>query len=245
MSEPFKFSRARIDHHIEKVGVDVRPPIEIGMEKDRVMTFFNQVSEQYPDLFETLSFSRTELSIQKRFEFPGKGQADVKTFSLTKRGPVFTFPRMFSELDGAEMDFEDIDAKVVEILKLFCKTFPQTQILRVGKVHEYIFHCEGDSVEYVARHFTRLSGVKEVFVRFNLESGGLNRNFQIQPVVKQQRSVHGTGEPVGFGVSVSVDCNNEDMSKPLEWTIIAGILSEARSFHETKAFDILNNLGEE
>lgn len=244
MAEAPKFTRARIDHHIEKMGFDVRPPIEIGIEKQRVMSFFDDVVKDHPQLFETLSFSRSELSIQKRLDFPGKGQVDVKTFSLTKRGPAFTIPRRLSDLD-TETDFDDLDDTIVSVLKVFKKHFVQTQVLRVGKVHEYIFDWETvDSVEFVTKHFTKLNVATEVFVRFNLARDGHNRVFQIQPVVKHQKN-GAKIESTGYGISASVDFNNADMSETLDWPRIHGILHEANHFHENEAFDILNNLGGE
>jgi hypothetical protein len=245
----FKFTKNSIDDYTEKIGVDVRPTIEIGLEQVRITEFYRTVSKKYPDLFESLLMGPTEFAIQKKLIFPGKGEATVPTFSLSNRGPVFMVPRKISALD-VETDLPPIADRIVEILKDFRGGFPQCHILRVGVVHEYVFDCSpADSVQLIATRFTRVGAVSEITVVFNKPRGGFNRLFTISPMIKRlaQPGAPPTAEPTepaGYGVKVTVDFNNADMTKPLERDGICGLLAEARDFHEKEAFDILNGEGD-
>ena len=95
----YKFSKNQIYAHTEKLGFDVRPIIEVKMERHKLTSFGEYLVDNFPDLFESLVTSANEFHIRKRLVFPGKGEADVQTFVLTRRGPVFVFPRLLSQLE--------------------------------------------------------------------------------------------------------------------------------------------------
>ena len=90
-----RFTKVRIYEHIEKLGFDVRPVIEV-----KLWTFGQRLIDRYPVLFESLVTGPSEFHIRKKLIFPGKGEAEVGTLGLTVRGPVFIFPRVLSQVDA-------------------------------------------------------------------------------------------------------------------------------------------------
>jgi len=245
---PFEFAEPVVDEHIEKIGLDVRPTIEIGMEKTRIYDLYRDVNEKYPDFFDTLQMSPSQFEIKKKFVVPGRGEAELATFAMTKRGFCVTIPRRIAALDS-ELDVpltDETDKRIAEVLKIFLKHFPTRKVLRVGKVHDYVFDCgQTDSTLLVAQKFTKITAPKEIFVRFNLRTEKYNRVFQIEPVLKQGRTEQGTPEIRGFGIRVSIDFNNCNMSEALDIDQIRVILHSANDFHGQEAFELLNNMGGE
>lgn len=239
--EPFQFSLALVDDYIERVGADVQPPIEIAMEGVRIQNYFKKLSADHPNLFESLVMSATEWRIVKKFDFPGKGTAQVPTFSLSPRGPVFMIPRRLSMI-GVETDLPPFDDIARELLEQFCEFFPSRQLLRVGKVHQMVFDCgKTDSFEIVADRFTLLEHrPAELRIRFNYQNDEYNRIFEIEPARRETRNQQGEVIDTGFAVKVSVDFNNCDMSKPLDTEDVREILADAQRFLDTEAFAILN-----
>ncbi len=90
----YKFSPNRIDDHQEKLGFDVRPIIEVRMERQRLWDFGQFLVDTFPQLFESLVTGASEFQVRKKLIFPGKAAADAQTLALTVRGPVFIFPRV-------------------------------------------------------------------------------------------------------------------------------------------------------
>ncbi len=239
MATDFQFSKHVIDDHYEKVGVDVRPSIEIRMELMRMQDFYRQVLEKHSNLFESLVMSPTEWRIQKKFTFPGKGEIELPTFVLTPRGIAFTIPRRVAELQS-EYDLPDSDKQLIQVLEIFRAVFPQCQFYKVGKVQEYFFDCSPhNSMALVAKRFTRVISPTELLIRFNLARDGYNRIFTIQPAVKQRKEAGGLKE-IGQGVRVSADFNNVDMSRALRSEDIRKIMYDADAFHDNEVFGVLN-----
>lgn len=50
----FRFTREAINQHVETIGIDVRPPIEVKADRLKIQDFYNRVSDGYPKLFESL-----------------------------------------------------------------------------------------------------------------------------------------------------------------------------------------------
>lgn len=82
-ADPFKFSRAKIDEHTIKVGVDIRPVIECKLDRVKLFDVGQKLVDKYPNLFESLVQSPTEFLIRKKFVFPGKGEVDLPTLAIT------------------------------------------------------------------------------------------------------------------------------------------------------------------
>jgi hypothetical protein len=239
-----KISQERIDEHIEKIGVDIRPAIECRMERQKLFDFSNALVEKWPRLFESIVQSANEFSIRKKFIFPGKGEADIVTLGITARGPVFIFPRILSVFQE-ETDLGSSEEVVYSSLKLFHERFPHIGIVRVGQVNEYIFDLGPmDSMKFLAEHFTKIKVPVngELRLRINRPSDDYNRIIDMQATKKIERTpeMPGADNIVGYGLKVTVDFNNRDASKPIDDTRIRAIIYESTEFNKTDLYTFLN-----
>lgn len=98
----FKFSMAAVDHWVEQVGIDVRPVVEVRVDRVKLEEFATWLTEQWPGLYENVVRGPDQFQVTKKFIFPGKGEVEHPTFTLTNRGVSFVFPRKLSMLGGEE-----------------------------------------------------------------------------------------------------------------------------------------------
>ncbi len=244
MAEFFEFSRSRIDDHTEKVGIDIRPVIEIRLDRDKLYRFGVDLIDRYPNLFESQVQSPTDYRITKRFIFPGKGEAETPTLGFTPRGLVFTFPRRFAAL-GEDLELGQLDDIVIDCLKRFRTTFPGKKIIKVGLVNEYIFFtADLDGARLICGRFTKLSPPVggEIKLRINLRTDDFNRIVELEAVRKLEQipEIPGQVQTAGHGVKVRVDFNNIDMSKDLDDGAILRTLHEGRNFNNRDLYAFLN-----
>jgi len=244
MTEPFDFSRSRIDDHAEKVGIDIRPVVEIKLDRDKLYRFGADLIDMYPNLFESQVQSPTDYRITKRFIFPGKGEAEIPTLGFTPRGLVFTFPRRIAAL-GEELELGQLDDVIIDCLKKFRATFPGKKIIKVGLVNEYIFFtADLDSARLICERFTKLPPPVggEIKLRINLRIDDFNRIIELEAVRKLEQipEIPGQIQAAGHGVKVRVDFNNIDMSKDLDDGAILRTLHEGRSFNSRDLYGFLN-----
>lgn len=242
--EEFRFSVNRIDDHVEKIGVDVRPILEMRLEKTKLFDFANELIEKYPMLFDSTVLSKNEFSMRKKFIFPGKGEADLVTLGVTERGFVLILPRKVAVLEE-ETDLGDTCQIVPDVLKLFRKYFPHKHIIRVGQVHEYVFDLGGvDGVRFLAQQFTRINmpANGELKIRVNRPTDDYNRIIEMQPVQKVKRvpEIPDTQQVLAHGLKVSVDFNNRNMSTDLQNNDIKSILYESIDFNKKGLYEFLN-----
>jgi len=242
--QDFKFSVNRIDDHVERIGVDVRPILEIKLEKTKLFDFANKLIEEYPMLFESTVLSKNEFSMRKKFIFPGKGELDVVTLGVTERGLVLILPRKVAALEE-ETDLGDTCQIVPGVLKLFREYFPHKHIIRVGQVHEYVFDLGSvDGVRFLAKQFTKINmpANGELKIRVNRPTDDYNRIIEMQPVrkVKRMPEIPDTQQVLGHGLKVSVDFNNRDMSTNLQNSNIMSILYESIEFNKKGLYEFLN-----
>jgi hypothetical protein len=244
MTQPFDFSPNRIDDHAEKVGIDIRPVVEIKLDRDKLYRFGVDLIDMYPNLFESQVQSPTDYRITKRFIFPGKGEAEIPTLSFTPRGLVFTFPRRIAVL-GEELELGQLDDVVIDCLKKFRVIFPGKKIIKVGLVNEYIFFtADLDSAKLICDRFTKLPTPVggEIKLRINLRTDDFNRIIELEAVRKLEQvpEIPGQVQTTGHGVKVKVDFNNVDMSRDLDDGAILRILHEGRSFSNRDLYGFLN-----
>lgn len=241
----FKFSDARAEDHVEKIGFDVRPVIEIRMERQRLFTFGESLIDKYPQLFESQTIGATEFQVRKKLVFPGKGQVEFTTLVLTVRGPVFVIPRRIAAIEE-ETDFGDANEIVRECLRGFMKCFPDRRVIRAGKVNEFIFGCDdiaGNSI--ICEHFLSTkpdSGCSNVDLRLNFPTEEHNRSIRLFSVQgeRQHAMPEGVTKTLVNGVGVHVDFNNRDVSKPLEIEEISSTLRKSDEFIKNGLYPLLN-----
>ena len=240
----YQITKLKIEDHVEKIGLDVRPIIEHKLEESHLYSLYKDLVDKYPNLFESLLKSPSDLQIRKKMVFPGKGELDVCTLGITPRGPVFMIPRKLS-IVGEETDIGDILDIAIMCVDIFRKNFPHKTICRVGHVNDYVFTLGTEpSVSFLAERFTRMTVPQngELHIRVNMPTDDYNRVIQLQPVVKKQPmpNIPEAEDVKAYGLSVSVDFNNSDMTKSLDNDDIRAVIQDSMKYNERGLYDFLN-----
>ncbi len=240
----FQFSSARIDDHVEKIGIDVRPTIECKLERTHLIEFANDLVENHPNLFESTVQSPTEFSIRKKFIFPGKGEIDIATLVLSPRGIVFILPRRIT-IFQEDTNLGRTEDMVSNCLRHFRRRFGHKTIIRVGQVNEYIFNLDQiESIHFLASRFTKLTVPPngELNIRLNRPNDDYNRIIQLEAVHKVEHKPELPNVPqiAGHGLKVIVDFNNRDMSQDLKPEHITSIIFASQQFNENDLYKFLN-----
>ncbi len=242
----YKITKSKIENHVEKIGIDLRPIIEPKMEQQHFSNFYNDLCGKYPHLYESLVQSPNDFQIRKKFIFPGKGEMDFVTAGLSRKGMTFIFPRVMAvineEIHLGDSGIEDI---IMDCIKLFRKNFISKEIRRVGHINEYIYTLGShNSSKFIADRFTkiRVSGIKEIRLRVNMPDDDYNRVIELQPVEKLEVSpgVPGGRTVTAYGVSVKVDFNNRDTSSNLSDDKIRHIIQGSLVFNGTSLYEFLS-----
>ena len=244
MSQDFTFSESHIDDHIEKVGVDVRPGIECKMEKQKLMDFGNDLTAQFPNLYESLVISPDSFSMRKKFIFSGKGEIDLVTLAISQIGVVFFFPHKTSVL-GEEFDSFETRDIITDCMGFFRKKFPDKKIVRIGLINEYIYDVGPiESVKLISDRFMKatIPPDGEITIRINKPTDDYNRNIIIEALRKTRSvpEIPGARQATGFGVKVVVDFNNRELSENLEKDKILSVLHEGKRFNKKDLYKFLN-----
>ena len=246
----FEFDKKRIDQETIGIGVHVQPPIELALDVLRIQEFYNQVSDQFPNLFAELSQSKTEFRINKKIPIPGKGEVSVTTFTLTQRGPVFNFPITLPGLLDAHEWSKTLNEDVIKCLETFHRHMPGTKFFRIGKVRKLVFQCEGiDGNEFFRKRFCRHApeSSKELTVGWNDPDDDFNRKLAAKVVEKKQvvyQEVGGEFQQVvipkgEYGIEVVFDVNNRALDEPLDGERMKSILDHADELYRDYFYDIL------
>lgn len=239
----YEFTISHAIGWIERIGVDVRPPLEIRLEEDRFQTFSKQARRSFPQLFDRMVLGAQQFEMLKTLAYPGKPEIEVRTFVMTPRGPLFAFPRRIAEID-LEPDLPETNETFVACFKNFLECFPTHKVIRVGKVNEYIFECgELDSLQLVSGRFVKMEIPQEgeILIRANFRTADHNRILTIEPVKQMRRTGPYTPpEPKGFGVKVTVDFNNANLGKEMQQADWLTVLVSADLFVKGELYDILN-----
>jgi hypothetical protein len=244
MAEPFKFSSSKIDDHIEKVGVDIRPVIECKLEQTKLFDFGRKLVDKHPNLFESLVQSPADFHIRKKFIFPGKGEADLATLGITPRGLAFIFPRKVGIFEE-ETELNTVGDMVLGCLKIFRGVFPEKKVFRVGLVNEYIFNTGLlESTRLVSERFTKLLVPPdgEITIVVNRPTDDYNKRIQLEAVrrIEPVPEIPSRAQTKNYGVKVIVDFNNRDMSQDMDEGSILAVLHEAQQYNDKDLYEFLN-----
>jgi len=243
-----KLTPENIEDHVEKIGVTVAPAIEHKMEKAHFLNLYSELSDKYPNLYESMVQSPNEFQIRKKFIFPAKGEIDGTTLAVPPVGPVFIFPRKVGMLE-AETDIGDSEPIIIECIKIFRKHFPLKKLLRIGQINEYVFTLgtEQTGIDFISKRFTKIVMPPdgEIKLRVNRPIDDYNRIIDLSPIIKTQvKPPDQTSEIKAYGLKVKVDFNNRDMSVELDSDKTRSIIQASKIFNETTLYEFLNgNLG--
>ena len=239
----FRFTQAAIEEHLVEVGADIRPAIEARAERQKLGDFGLWLNDTWPALFENVDQGPAAFCVTRKFACPGKGEVEMPTFTLTPRGPVFTFPYKLRVLGGEEIELPECKDVVIRATDQFKRLWGQCKQVRLGKVTTYSFDTSPESpVAVVAERFTRLAGsFTEIHLRFNRPSDDFNRVVYLDAA---DLPAEGDQEPPRI-IRVGVDVNNRDMEEDLSKDKKLRILHEADAYCQDDLFSLLNGDAEQ
>jgi hypothetical protein len=244
----YQFDKEHISQHIVKYGVDIRPAIGLEQDKTKLQDYCNALIEQFPQVFETLIAGPKQLRIQKTFVLPDNKRAEMPTFVLTARGPLFTFPQRLY-IDGIQdLDIPQKDKIFRKALDELRAKFVDRAIPRVGVVHEFVFDTgQVDSVQILASSFKNdlwRQRTKNLRILLETPTEDKNVNIEIRPT-QLRRFARGGGnagaQEMGFGIIVNADVNNRIIKGDLTGSEIRDIIAFAGDYIPEELIRFLNN----
>jgi len=242
----FELQFSQVDDHTQQFGTDIRPVLQVADEKDSLHRFFGWASDRYPSLFETAEMSRTQFSIKKLFIFPGKGQIELRTFTMTSRGPVFIFPHKVVAVQE-ELEWPNPPEIFQDCLDEFRKRFPVHMPVKVGVVHERVFNTgDVNSTDLLASCVPRFrhATLANLTLKLGFVREGKNVKVDMESVRAMELRPSGSNgvarpSPGDFGLRVRTDVNNAEFC-PLDGDAVAGIVRYAAKFDEGELLELLN-----
>jgi hypothetical protein len=207
-------------------------------ERTRLNMFFEDVRVRWASLYERLIAGESEFKISKPFRKDPHVQSPeipVDTFVLTQRGPVFVFPLRLPDPVGPtnlESGFRDVFRKVSNTL---WSHLPGHTILRVGLVRDVIFSTRQADCTFLVSNQPDWLGAKLVggrrLIHYRDDKCNIRLEFSPGRIGKATELPVGTKveEPVGFGLRVRLDVNN-DKPRPLQDADIEQVIDRALAF---------------
>jgi hypothetical protein len=245
----YQFDKEHISQHVVKYGVDVRPAIVLKQDKAKLQDYCNTLIEQFPQVFETLVAGPKQLRMQNTFLLSNNKRAEMPTFILTARGPLFTFPQRLY-IDGVQdLDIPQKDKIFRKALDELRAKFIDRAIPRVGVVHEFIFDTgQVDSVQILASNFKNdvwRQRAKNLRILIETPMEEKNVNVQIRPT-QLRRITRGDGanvpaQDMAFGIIVNVDINNQNIKGDLTSSEVRDIVAFANDYVPEELIKFLNN----
>jgi len=244
----YQFDIEQISQHIVKYGVDIRPAIVLEQDKAKLQDYCNWLIEQFPEIFETLLAGPRQLHVQRTFVLSDGKRADLPTFLLTGRGPLFTFPRRLYINQAHDIDVHDRDKIFRKALDELRVRFPERTVLRIGVVNEFVFDTGVmNSLEVIASNLKNdvwRERIKNLRILLEAPRDGKNINMELRPTYlrpsgRGEASV--SDEEMRFGIMVSVDINNQQMKDDMTRGEISDILAFADDYVPEELIRFLNN----
>ena len=244
----YQFDKEHISQHMVKYGVDIRPPIMLEQDKTKLQDYCNALIEQFPQVFETLIAGPKQLRVQKTFVLSNNKRAEMPTFVLTVRGPLFTFPQRLY-IDGVQdLDIPQKDKIFRKALDELRSKFIDRAVPRVGVVHEFVFDTgQVDSVQILASIFKNdvwRQRTKNLRILLETPTEDKNVNVEIRPTQLRRLARGGVNVPaqeMGFGIIVNVDINNRKIKGDLTSSEVRDIVAFAGDYIPEELIRFLNN----
>ncbi len=244
----YQFDKEHISQHVVKYGVDVRPAIVLEQDKAKLQDYCNALIEQFPQVFETLIAGPKQLRVQKTFVLSNNKRAEMPTFVLTVRGPLFTFPQRLY-IDGVQdLDIPQKDKIFRKALDELRAKFIDRAVPRVGVVHEFVFDTgQVDSVQILTSIFKNdvwRQRIKNLRILLETPTEDKNVNVEIRPT-QLRRVARGGGnvpaQDMGFGIIVNADINNREIKGDLTSSEVRDIVAFANDYVPEELIKFLNN----
>jgi hypothetical protein len=244
----YQFDKEHISQHVVKYGVDIRPPIVLEQDRAKLQDYCNALIEQFPQVFETLIAGPKQLRVQKTFVLSNNKRAEMPTFVLTVRGPLFTFPQRLY-IDGVQdLDIPQRDKIFRKALDELRGKFIDRAVPRVGVIHEFVFDTgQVDSVQILTSIFKNdvwRQKTKSLRILLEIPTEDKNVNIEIRPTQLRRIARGGGNVPVqdmGFGIIVNADINNRKIKGDLTSSEVREIVAFANDYVPEELIKFLNN----
>jgi len=242
----YEFSTDNISQHMVKYGMHIQPTIVLKDEKAKLQDYCNWLIEQFGEVFETLLLGPNQLRVQKGFVLSGNRRADMPTFILTPRGPLFAFPERLYIDQPHDVDIPQKDKIFRKALDELKARFSDRSVRRVGVVHELVFDTEQtDSLDIIASNLKSdvwRDKIRNLTIRLEIPTEEKNVNLEIRPTrVMRSGNQNMPEQNMLFGIIVNVDINNRQLKGDLTKPEINDILAFAGDYVPEELIRFLNN----
>lgn len=242
----YEFSTDNISQHMVKYGMHIQPTIVLKDEKAKLQDYCNWLIEQFGEVFETLLLGPNQLRVQKGFVLSGNRRADMPTFILTPRGPLFAFPERLYIDQPHDVDIPQKDKIFRKALDELRTRFSDRSVRRVGVVHELVFDTEQtDSLDIIASNLKSdvwRDKIRNLTIRLEIPTEEKNVNLEIRPTrVMRSGNQNMPEQNMLFGIIVNVDINNRQLKPDLTKPEINDILAFAGDYVPEELIKFLNN----
>jgi len=229
-----------------KYGMHIQPTIVLKDEKAKLQDYCNWLIEQFGEVFETLLLGPNQLRVQKGFVLSGNRRADMPTFILTPRGPLFAFPERLYIDQPHDVDIPQKDKIFRKALDELKARFSDRSVRRVGVVHELVFDTEQtDSLDIIASNLKSdvwRDKIRNLTIRLEIPTEEKNVNLEIRPTrVMRSGNQNMPEQNMLFGIIVNVDINNRQLKGDLTKPEINDILAFAGDYVPEELIRFLNN----
>ena len=241
-----RFDLDSISQHIIKYGVEIRPGINLELERTKLQDFANCLIDQFPGVFETLLSGPRQFNINKAFKLDGGKQAQLSTFMLTTRGLVFTFPKRLFLETPQDLDLGGLDSIFLEAMGQLRKRFSDKVIPRINLTHELVLNTDQESSLDIAASYLAPSRWKEGLanLRILLESthNGTNVTVEIKPTFQSPagRPPAAPAENAKYGMIVIANLNAVSADKSLSRPEIEELQAFSEYFVPQELINYLN-----
>lgn len=240
----FVYSAEAISQHMVKVLVEIRPPLLLGSDRTQLQDYANWLIESHPEAFETLVSSPQQVRVNKGFAVGGR-VAEVATFMMTPRGPLFQFPRWLFVGRRVEVEALDTDAIIRSVLTRLGTECIDRIAGRVCLVHEMIFHVGNQpSLDVVKANLSQdRQGPEICNVRLGLEMVRDNKviSYDIRPAYLSPKPGQAQSGGGHYGVLVNVEIRATGVGKQgVSLEQIDDLLAFSGYYVPTEMVDFLN-----
>jgi hypothetical protein len=220
----------------------------LEQDKAKLQDYCNALIEQFPQVFETLIAGPKQLRVQKTFVLSNNKRAEMPTFVLTVRGPLFTFPQRLY-IDGVQdLDIPQKDKIFRKALDELRAKFIDRAVPRIGVVHEFVFDTgQIDAVQILSSNFKNdvwRQKTKNLRILLEIPTEDKNVNIEIRPTQLRRIARGGGNVPVqdmGFGIIVNADINNRKIKGDLTSSEVRDIVAFANDYVPEELIRFLNN----
>jgi hypothetical protein len=247
----YKFALQLISQHIVKYGLQIQPPLSHKDDRQTLQDYANWLIEQFPQAFETLLSGPNQFAVQKSFLLANSKRADIGTFVLAARGPLFTFPQRLFVDQVQNIRIPDKDQVFRTALNHLQIRFADRKAMRLDVMHELVFDTgQMNSLEVITATlkndlWSQLA--KNVTIRLDTLIENKSVGIEIKPTYLMQASPALPNTPahiMRYGIIVNVDIRHQPITgtqAELTNADIDDLLTFAAEYVPEELIKFLNN----